>query len=263
VTRRPLAPAIPTLDVGCSNCGGESYRAVGSSPDLEMNTCSNEFRFVECAACGWTYLRDRPADTALDVIYPQSYAPHDYDSYLGPAVRWLRKRVLAGKARRVARFAPPRATVVDVGCGNGDLLRTLRIWRRLTGVWSESTSRARPSRRCGFAESTGEPETRAARLAGRAGGAGDPQPDHRAPRRPGSALRRAFASRVAYRWRRRRSTAGTYAAVSPPLLGRLARAPSPDSCSMAARCALPWKAPGLRWSDQPLAVPELIPSRAN
>lgn len=122
-----VAPVtVPTVTVACPHCREDGHRVVGQTPDLEMGTCVNEFRFAECTACGWVYLRDRPAPSALDTIYPHSYAPHDYDAYLGAFTRWLRHRVLTGKANWLARLAPASATVVDVGCGNGDLLRGLR-----------------------------------------------------------------------------------------------------------------------------------------
>lgn len=119
----------------------------------------DEFIYFECAACGCLQLEDPPADL-------RRYYPPDYYSFAEPKPlseprgsgwrRWAeRQRTEAqlfggGLWRLLARFRPRRdldflsdaglrnrdAHILDVGCGNGLLLRKLAClgFRRLLGI---------------------------------------------------------------------------------------------------------------------------------
>jgi 2-polyprenyl-3-methyl-5-hydroxy-6-metoxy-1,4-benzoquinol methylase len=115
---------IPTIEVACSTCGSRDAVEVGRSRDHEFATCDNEFVFVQCRACGLTYLRNRPAPETLGIIYPPSY--YRYAAFLGPVTTRVRAVVQGGRVRMLRRLLGPEATVMEVGCGEGQLLQAIK-----------------------------------------------------------------------------------------------------------------------------------------
>ena len=115
---------IETVDAACSTCGSREADEVGRSRDHEFATCTNEFVFVRCRGCGLTYLRNRPAPHTLGIIYPPSY--YRYAAFLGPVTTWLRAIVQGGRVRMLRRLAGAGATVMEVGCGEGQLLQAIK-----------------------------------------------------------------------------------------------------------------------------------------
>ncbi len=115
---------IETVEVACSTCGSRDADEVGRSRDYEFGTCDNEFIFVCCRACGLTYLRNRPALDTLGIIYPPSY--YRYAAYLGPVTTRLRGFVQGARVRMIRALLPAGATVMEVGCGEGQLLQAIR-----------------------------------------------------------------------------------------------------------------------------------------
>lgn len=115
---------VETVEAACSTCGSREADEVGRSRDHEFGTCDNEFVFVQCRACGLTYLRNRPAPHTLGIIYPPSY--YRYAAFLGPVTTRLRAIVQAGRVRLLRRLAGPGATVMEVGCGEGQLLQVIK-----------------------------------------------------------------------------------------------------------------------------------------
>lgn len=114
---------IDTIDVACSTCGSREADEVGRSRDHEFASCDNEFVFVRCRACGLTYLRNRPAPGTLGIIYPPSY--YRYAAFLGPVTTRLRGIVQGSRVRLIRRLASTGATVMEVGCGEGQLLQAI------------------------------------------------------------------------------------------------------------------------------------------
>jgi 2-polyprenyl-3-methyl-5-hydroxy-6-metoxy-1,4-benzoquinol methylase len=122
----------------CNSCGRQRAEVVSKSRDFEYDSCDNEFTFVRCAHCQLVYLRDRPAVSALDIIYPPNYIPYEFNEHLGPLLAKARNIVQARKIRPIKALAPGEALIVDVGCGSGEFLRLLKkfgcpAWR-LAGV---------------------------------------------------------------------------------------------------------------------------------
>lgn len=114
---------IETTEVACSTCGSRDTDEVGRSRDYEFATCDNEFVFVRCRQCGLTYLRNRPTPQTLGIIYPPSY--YRYAAFLGPVTTRLRAIVQGGRVRMVRGLVPAGSTVMEVGCGEGQLLQAL------------------------------------------------------------------------------------------------------------------------------------------
>ena len=102
------APLIATTAVpACAVCGGDSTSVHATGYDYELQTCRNEWTFVQCDACSHIWLTPRPSVEALRTIYPPSYYAYDYESRINPVARWgksvLDSRKLARILRRLAR----------------------------------------------------------------------------------------------------------------------------------------------------------------
>lgn len=118
--------AIDTVSVTCSFCGGSSAQDIAQPIDYEYRTCTNLFYFVRCNSCSMVYLKNRPAISELEQIYPKTYGTYTYNEFLGPFITRIRHHVQRLKIRHITRHLPANGLVVDIGCGNGDLLRLLR-----------------------------------------------------------------------------------------------------------------------------------------
>ena len=112
--------------VSCNNCGSESNHYVGGGRDFEYETCLDEFSFVSCEACGLVWLKTRPAISELTVIYPKEYIPHRFHEHLGSTISRLRSRVQKFKVNKIKDLMPEKATIIDVGPGNGEFLDLIR-----------------------------------------------------------------------------------------------------------------------------------------
>lgn len=112
----------------------------------------DEFRYLECAACGCLQLLDIPADWSR--YYPSEYSSlrpagglktflrHQWAAYtygnlnpIGWAIAFVLDRQSSVDAVRKARISK-NASILDVGCGTGYLLRDLRHlgFQQLSGV---------------------------------------------------------------------------------------------------------------------------------
>lgn len=94
-------------------------------PDFEYATCSNEFTMKRGQPSGLLYLDPRPADSSFSTIYPSTYEPYRFDE-LPAIVKAARDFVQSGKAKLIRRLVSDGARILDVGCGNGALLKLLR-----------------------------------------------------------------------------------------------------------------------------------------
>jgi 2-polyprenyl-3-methyl-5-hydroxy-6-metoxy-1,4-benzoquinol methylase len=136
---------IDTVDVACANCGSTAADEIASATDVEFGTCDNVCRFARCRQCGVTYLRNRPTEAALPVIYPESY--YRYAEFLGPVTHFLRSLVQRQRVALLRKLVAGPATVMEVGCGEGQLIRAIRervprSWRVVGVDINETACRA-------------------------------------------------------------------------------------------------------------------------
>ncbi|MCI0341769.1 MAG: class I SAM-dependent methyltransferase [Planctomycetales bacterium] len=126
-SRAPAGP--PPGPEACPACGSTAAdTALADARDYEYGV-PGEFRFARCASCALVFLSPRPT---LEQIV--SYYPAEYHAYQRPTSRLFRllDRLQYGpRVRRYRRLLPETGRVLDVGCGDGSLLR--EIGRR--GPW--------------------------------------------------------------------------------------------------------------------------------
>jgi SAM-dependent methyltransferase len=120
----PIQPSLETPH--CDLC--HSDRAVSFIRTQDFYATSErtpaEWQFMRCADCGLIYLSPRPTPAEIGAYYPDL----DYHAFQPPSglkarvIGWLRNR----EARTLLRDCPPHPRVLEIGCGTGDLLATLR-----------------------------------------------------------------------------------------------------------------------------------------
>jgi SAM-dependent methyltransferase len=132
-------------------CGGDSSGQLLQAPD-RFHARKDLYKLVRCDACGLVRLADPPSPKEMPFHYGQGY--HQSIQSAGEsdlARRWARHRntVLNLKAG---------GTILDIGCGSGAFLRTLRggAWR-LHGVEISEQEAARARTSAGAEVFVGDP----------------------------------------------------------------------------------------------------------
>lgn len=104
--------------------GDISVSRVATGKDYEYKTCDNEFHIVKYEPSGLFALNPRPASECISVIYPESYEPYQFEK-LGKILNFARKFVQKLKIKSIKRLVSPTAKILDIGCGNGALLKIM------------------------------------------------------------------------------------------------------------------------------------------
>ncbi len=121
----PEARTLELVPVRCVLCGEDRPEVVARGTDFEYDTATNVFSFVRCSACGHHYLNPRPRSEDLDVIYPG-----DYYAFAGVKSGLVARAQRIWERGKVALYrewvGEGRRRLLDVGCGDGRLLRLLR-----------------------------------------------------------------------------------------------------------------------------------------
>jgi SAM-dependent methyltransferase len=126
----------------CDLCQGTRFEPVVSSPDLGERIVAGEFQVVRCAACSLSMLSPRPRPETIANVYPSDYK--FYDQVGVKRLRWWQRiagrcpsvraawpiRLLVRLRQQIAfHRVPPfhgQGVMLDVGCGNGDFLDTMK-----------------------------------------------------------------------------------------------------------------------------------------
>lgn len=162
---------MPRRHVGeCYLCGSSDFDAVLSDRDVRFGY-PGVYHVVSCRSCGFMFLVDPPASEVMSRWYTEGYGSRDLSDPLkaSPNLMSLLRRLVKRTAllqwskrhaiywRHMMKdhfdsFVPERGRILDVGCGEGFLMRYLRKRkpsRELVGLEVSKTS-AEQARRLGF-----------------------------------------------------------------------------------------------------------------
>ncbi|OWV92194.1 methyltransferase [Rhizobium sp. R635] len=118
---------IKSTSTICSNCGSQRFAVAATGRDYIYHGTEDTFRYVRCDDCGHFYLNPRPDISQLSLMYPANYGTFS-KRFQGRANLLGRIKTIVNRKRLkgVVAHLPLRGRILDVGCGNGELLIALR-----------------------------------------------------------------------------------------------------------------------------------------
>lgn len=111
--------------VACDLCGGAEARPRLTVRD-RIYGLPGAFTLVQCPACGLLYLNPRPDRDSIGQYYPD-LGYHAFQQTAGLKERLLARR-RESEAADLLRGRRPNPRTLEIGCGTGELLATLRAY---------------------------------------------------------------------------------------------------------------------------------------
>lgn len=154
-----VQPRIELVRVACDLCGAENADPCLELSDVLSGIATGTFDLVRCGGCGHRYLNPRPSDASLAALYPDHYAPFDQRGLSARVKRVQRRRLI----RRLWPVLGSPARILDLGCGTGELLASVRALGNpnVTGIEPSETAADLARRRYGLDVRTGSLEAAA------------------------------------------------------------------------------------------------------
>lgn len=121
---------LTTEPAACCLCGPGTLRPHAAGEDFEYRTSDDRWRMARCGRCGLLVLHPRPTADQFDRIYPPDYHAFAFTPERFGLAHRVRRRLEATRLLRAFAGLPPRARVLDVGCGDGFHLGLLREFGR-------------------------------------------------------------------------------------------------------------------------------------
>ncbi len=149
--RAPFEGIAKTPVARCPACDSPKQRPLFEVREHEYaTTTSDAFPLVECEDCGAWFLNPRPATTALDVIYPPNYFLHVLEMRAGEADQraglfaYFQDLLFRRRIRPIEAHVAlgPETRWLDIGCGTGSVLESMRKAYGATGVGIDFSERA-------------------------------------------------------------------------------------------------------------------------
>lgn len=103
--------------VACYHCG---------QTDIRSEFVAARFRHVRCAECGMVYVTPRLKAGLLHDSYDEEGYADYYRLKILPSLQYRREVIGRRKYEQVMRFDSGPGTVLDIGCGVGDLLSVFK-----------------------------------------------------------------------------------------------------------------------------------------
>lgn len=118
---------IKTVIALCPICRDASSSFVSTGNDFEFDSAINEFTMVQCKKCNIFYLKNRPKNSELDIIYPSEYyntLSFEKQKSLPLFFRTILLDYI--KPSPFLKIMPAAGNVLDVACGDITFLLRLR-----------------------------------------------------------------------------------------------------------------------------------------
>lgn len=109
-----------SIESNCGFCGKGNSRECYSTKSIDGDL----FFIRHCRECGAYFLTPRPSLEQLERVYDDSYYGGE-ESKFSPFVEKLLDTFRKTRSRRVRRYVPAPARILDIGCGNGRFLNYL------------------------------------------------------------------------------------------------------------------------------------------
>jgi 2-polyprenyl-3-methyl-5-hydroxy-6-metoxy-1,4-benzoquinol methylase len=120
------SPQLETRATACSCCGSDASHEIARGRDYIYHGSNVYLPLVACDGCAHIYLNPQPTTNALPMMYPEHYGTFSSKFRGGTnLLAVIKNAVNIRRFRRVAGELPSGARILDVGCGNGELLRAL------------------------------------------------------------------------------------------------------------------------------------------
>ena len=111
---------LKTNEISCNLCDANNPKRLYEGID-RLHGFDGKFSYVRCQNCGLIYMDPQICFEELAHYYPQDYAPHK-----------ISKNSLGKKSSKLSirkeylNHITPRSRILDVGCGSGRFLATLK-----------------------------------------------------------------------------------------------------------------------------------------
>ncbi|MFH1590869.1 MAG: class I SAM-dependent methyltransferase [archaeon] len=124
--RKGKAHKLDMEQVQCNLCGSHESKTIAVGQDFEYRTSDDDFSFVKCDECDHVYLNPRPTPSMLSTIYPSNYYSFNVDEERSWLANAAKKKVDSSLIKLVRNKIGPKASILDIGCGDGRLLDIFR-----------------------------------------------------------------------------------------------------------------------------------------